>query len=73
MTAVFCYECHELLLHNPVLLPQDVSNLAKLVRQRGLAEDEKTESRYKMASRIELLHQIIEEGLDALLEEEHSN
>jgi hypothetical protein len=26
-TAVFCYECHEDLLHNPVLLPKNVHSL----------------------------------------------
>jgi hypothetical protein len=30
-TAVFCYECHAELLHNPVLLPEDIDSLAKLV------------------------------------------
>jgi hypothetical protein len=28
---VFCYECHELLLYNPVLLPEDVKRFSALV------------------------------------------
>jgi hypothetical protein len=28
---VFCYECHELLLHNPVLLPEDVARSSPTV------------------------------------------
>ena len=39
----FCYECHEELLHNPVLLPEDICQFAELVKQRGLNESKKTE------------------------------
>src|SRR5208282_1070719 len=35
-TGVHCYECHEELPHNPVLLPDDVSAFARLDRTRGL-------------------------------------
>src|SRR4051812_10815001 len=38
-SAVFCYECHEELLHNPVLLPKDIDAFARLVRIRGLSEE----------------------------------
>lgn len=67
--ATFCYDCHEELLHNPVLLPKDIERLAALVREHALAEDEKTESREKLAGRIKLLHRIIDAGLAALLPE----
>lgn len=65
-TAVFCYECHEELLHNPVLLPEDIDRFAALVRDRGLAEDEKTEDRSKLGGRVRLFHEIIARGLRAL-------
>ena len=61
--AVLCYECHEELFHNPVFLPQDVEAFAAIVRQRCLAEDRKGRSREKIAGRVRLLHEIIQEGL----------
>lgn len=64
--GVFCYECHEDLLHNPVLLPEDVSHFAQLVRLRGLHEKEKDDSRKKLAGRILLFHEVISAGLRAL-------
>lgn len=69
-TAVFCYDCHEELLHNPVLLPEDVKKFADIVRSRGLAEDNKAESLEKIAGRIKLFHEIIQRGLEQL-EKEH--
>jgi hypothetical protein len=63
----FCYDCHEELLHNPVLLPADVERFAKLVKRRGLNEDKKTASKVKIAGRIKLLHEVIEEGIETLL------
>jgi hypothetical protein len=68
-SAVFCYECHEELLHNPVLLPDDVERLAKIVRARGFSEEEKTTDRSKIAGRISLFHEIISRGLRAMLVE----
>lgn len=68
--VVFCYECHEELVHNPVLLPEDIAKLAELVKSKGLSEDLKTESREPIAGRIALLHDIIARGLNAFLEEE---
>lgn len=62
-TAVFCYDCHEELIHNPVFLPGDLEIFRMLVSCRGLAEDRKCELRVKLAGRIELLHEIIEAGL----------
>lgn len=66
---IYCYECHEELLHNPVLLPGDIKHFADLVKQRGLDETKKDEKRDKLAKRIELFHEIISAGLDALLNE----
>jgi len=64
--AVFCYECHEELLHNPVFLPDDIEGFAELVKTRSLAESAKSESRDNHASRIELLHEVIARGIVAL-------
>jgi hypothetical protein len=66
-SGVFCYECHEELLHNPVLLSEDISQFAELVRLRGLNESQKTASKDKIRRRIELLHEVIEKGIKALL------
>ena len=66
----FCYECHELLLHNPVLLPDDISNFAELVRLRQLSEEAKTESRELISGRIQLFNEIISRGIHELLLEE---
>jgi hypothetical protein len=66
-SATFCYECHEELLHNPVLLPDDIAKFAQLIKIRGLNENQKIESREKLGGRIMLLHEIIERGLDFLL------
>ena len=65
-TTVLCYECHELLLHNPVFLDADLQVFAALVRARGLQEDSKTETRDKLAGRIQLLHEVIAAGLHAV-------
>jgi hypothetical protein len=68
-SVIFCYECHEELLHNPVLLPDDISRFAELVKKRGFSEDEKTESRSPIAGRVKLLHEVIAFGLAALDEQ----
>ena len=68
-TAVFCYECHEELLHNPVLLPEDIENLAYLVEQLGLNEEQKTADRSKLGGRIKLLHDVLARGLQAFVQE----
>ena|SRR6266568_5723043 len=67
-TAVYCYECHEELLHNPVLLPTDIQALAELVRKRGINEACKPEDREKIAARILLFHEAISAGLKQMLE-----
>jgi hypothetical protein len=69
-TGVFCYECHEELLHNPVLLPEDLAVLRELVRLRGLTEDLKPESREKLASRVMLFHEAVALGIRELLSRE---
>ena len=69
---VYCYECHEELLHNPVLLPADVSRFAELVRLDGLAEDRKPESRDMIGGRIILLQKVIVAGIEAVLAQERS-
>lgn len=65
-SAAYCYECHELLLHNPVLLPEDLTAFQRLVRSRGLDEDEKPGDRQKIAGRIILFHEVIAAGLRQL-------
>ena len=67
---VFCYECHEELVHNPVFLPEDIEKFARLVRLRGLSEETKTASRDKIGERIKLLHEVIARGVDELLKEQ---
>jgi len=68
ITEVFCYECHEELLHNPVLLKEDLNKLASIISIRELNEENKTESRQKIAGRIKLLHEIIHQGIESILE-----
>ena len=69
-TAVFCYECHEELLHNPVMLPNEINAFSKLVHLMGLSENKKTEDKTKIAGRIKLMHKIISRGLKEMLEDE---
>ena len=58
-SAVFCYECHEELLHNPVVLPDDLAKLRELVHLRGLAEGKKPRDRTQLAGRIKLFREVI--------------
>jgi hypothetical protein len=64
---LFCYDCHEELIHNPVFLPDDIKRFARLVAARGFSESKKTESKNALAGRIKLLHEVIDCGLEALL------
>lgn len=66
-TETFCYECHEVVIHNPVFLKPDIVGLASLVRRRGLDEESKGPSRAKLAGRVQLLHEVIEAGIASLL------
>jgi hypothetical protein len=68
-SELFCFECHEELLHNPVLLPEDIRLFAELVRTRGLSEQTKEEDRSRIAGRIILLHDVIALGLRTLYQE----
>jgi hypothetical protein len=63
---VYCYECHEVVLHNPVFTPADIAAFADLCRIRELNEPEKTESWGKLGGRVRLLHEVIVAGLAAL-------
>jgi len=65
-SGVFCYECHEELLHNPVFLPDNIATLAQLVKARGISESEKSADRSRLAGRVLLLHEVIAAGLDAV-------
>ena len=69
-SEVFCYECHEELLHNPVLLPPDLAHFAELVRIRSLSEEQKSEDRTLLAGRVKLLQEVIARGLASILAEE---
>jgi len=66
---VFCYDCHEELLHNPILLPEDIDNFSKVIAARNLNEDYKSEDRSKLGGRIKLFHEILKRGLDSILSE----
>lgn len=68
-SAVYCYECHEELLHNPVLTGDDMAALRALVAARGLQETEKPADRTKIGGRIKLLQEIIARGLQAISEQ----
>lgn len=70
-TAVYCYECHEELLHNPVLTAEDIARFSRLVAARGLVEDLKPEHRQQIAGRIRLLNEALSLGIQALLEREY--
>jgi hypothetical protein len=65
-TKLFCYECHEELLHNPVFLAEDVQVFAELVKARGLDEDQKSGDRSKLAGRVLLFHEALSIGLQTL-------
>lgn len=69
-TAVFCYDCHEELLHNPVLLPEDIAKFSELVRLRQLSETKKPNGRALLAGRIRLLHEALSTGIATLLQKE---
>ena len=68
-TAVFCYECHEELLHNPVFMPEELAAFSALVKSKGFDEESKSEDRTKLGERIKLLHEVIYKGLEAIKNE----
>jgi len=65
-----CYNCHEELLHNPMLLPDDIEDFHELVdkEDKRLTEPTKGDDKDKLARRIELLHKVIETGIKVLLD-----
>jgi len=70
ITMVFCYECHELLLHNPVMLPEDIELFHLLVKRNGLSEMTKSKDYSKIAGRIKLLREVISLGLKTMCNRE---
>jgi hypothetical protein len=72
-TEIFCYECHEELLHNPVFLPEDVKRFADLVRVRGFDEDQKSDDRSKLAGRVRLFQEALAIGLQTLHRVDNTN
>jgi hypothetical protein len=66
LTRLFCYECHEELLHNPVFLAEDVERFAELVKLRGLDEVQKSGDRAKLAGRVKLFQEVLSVGIRAL-------
>jgi hypothetical protein len=69
-TVVCCYECHEELLHNPVLLPSDLRRFAQLIQSRELGDVEKLPGRERFSARVQLLQEVIAVGIKTLLEKE---
>ena len=65
-SAVYCYECHEELLHNPVFTPNDIAVFRALVVQKNLQESDKPDNRTKIGGRIKLLQEIIATGLQVI-------
>ncbi len=61
---------YEEFFHNPVFLFVDIRRLSELVKLRNLDEKEKPASRERLAVRIMLLHEIMERGIQELLEAE---
>ena len=70
-SEVFCYECHEELLHNPVILPEDIVHFAELVKQRGFSEEIKSQDRSPLAGRVKLLQEVISRGIATLRNDKH--
>lgn len=68
-SAVYCYECHEELLHNPVFTPEDIAAFRDLVKERSLDESDKPNDRTRMGGRIKLLQEIIARGLQTVKEQ----
>ena len=62
-----------MLLHNPVLLPEDVKRFSALVRKRGLSENDKPDDYARIAGRITLFHDVIARGLAWFAREEDVN
>lgn len=63
-SLIFCYDCHEELLHNPVLTLVDISDFKMLIKYHRFNEVKKAKAKTKIAGRIKLFHSIIRFGLD---------
>jgi len=64
----FCYDCGEELLHNPVLLEEEILGLARLFEVRGAGEhDGKPDRSEKHAKRIVIFREVIAEGIRQVL------
>jgi len=69
-TVTLCYDCHEELLHNPILLEEDVKHLRQIMDNKGCTETHKTEGDYKcIANRVRIFHEIIKAGIEHTLKE----
>ena len=62
-----CYDCHEELLHNPVLSANDIEKFSMLIKQKECNETIKDDSKNKIRERIDLFAEIIAEGIKTLL------
>jgi hypothetical protein len=71
--SVYCYDCHELLLHNPVFLPNDIERLREIILAHGYGERRKERGYKKLAGRIRLLHEVIDPGLTTVLRRSRRN
>lgn len=67
--GLFCYDCHEVLLHNPVFTPDDIEGFKKLVEYHGFDEAQKSESMDKLGERIRLLQRVIQKGIKSIMED----
>jgi hypothetical protein len=52
------------------MLPEDILRFVKLVQIRELGEEEKSMDRSLIAGRIQLLHEVINKGLETVLNAE---
>mgnify|MGYP001619825991 CR=1 FL=1 len=62
-----CYDCHEELLHNPVLSPDNMKGFKELVRKKHWDERNKKDGKEKIRGRIKLLQEIIDKGINIML------
>jgi len=65
----YCYDCHEELLHNPIILKTEMDKLSEIFKIIGANEDVKTESKDKLKQRIVTLKEVIRKGIDIYLSE----
>ena len=51
------------MIHNPILLPEDIKKLAEIVKRKKLNENTKPGHRKKIGQRIRLFQEIISIGI----------